>query len=63
MLGDWTWDKKAALFVVTEIRGEIQRLGVGKAWSIGDRAVHFNGSSCSHSNKIPQSTSVQLGWG
>ena len=30
MLGDWTWDKKAALFVVTELRGNIRRLGGGE---------------------------------
>ena len=33
-----------------------------KAWPIGDRAVHFNGSARSHSIKTPQSTSVRLGW-
>jgi len=27
MFGDWPWDGTAALFVATEIRGDIQRLG------------------------------------
>ena len=27
MFGDWPWDGTAALFVATEIRGGIQRLG------------------------------------
>jgi len=37
--------------------------GGWKAWPIGDRAVHINGSTCSHSIKTPQSTSIRLGWG
>jgi hypothetical protein len=44
--------------------GEYSTLRFGwKAWPIGDRAVHFNGSARSHSMKTPQSTSVRLGWG
>ena len=27
MLGDWPWDGTAALFVATEIKGNIRRLG------------------------------------
>jgi len=34
-----------------------------KAWPIGDRAVHFNGSACSHSISAPQSTTAWLGGG
>jgi hypothetical protein len=48
MFGDWPWDGTAALFVVTEIKGNIRRLQGWKAWPIGDRAVHFNGSARSH---------------
>jgi len=31
-----------------ENKGNIRRLGGCKAWLIGDQAVHFNGSHCSH---------------
>ena len=45
-------DGTAALFVATEFRGNIRRLGGGvKAWPIGDRAVHFNGAARYHSIK------------
>jgi hypothetical protein len=62
MFGDRPWCATAALFVVTETRGNIRVRGGGrhggwKAWPIGDRAVHFNGSARSHSIKTPQSTS------
>ena len=42
-------DGTAALFVATEIRGNIRRLGGWKALAIGDRVVHFNGSARSYS--------------
>jgi hypothetical protein len=53
MFGNWPWDATAALFVATEIMGNIPRLGGWEAWPIGDRAVHFNGSARSHSIKTP----------
>ena len=49
------------MFVGTKNRGNIRRLGGVKA--IGDRAVHFNGSTRLHSSKTPQSTSDRLGGG
>ncbi len=37
--------------------------GEAKAWPIGNRAAHFNGSARSHSSNTPQSTSARLGLG
>jgi hypothetical protein len=63
LLANRPWDRVAALFVATEIRGNIRRLGGGEAWPIGDRANHFNGSARSYSINTPQSTLVRLGGG
>ena len=61
---NWLWGGTAALFVATEIRGNIfDDWGGWKAWAIGDRAVHFNGSDRSYSINVPQSTGVRLGGG
>ncbi len=46
-----------------KLGGLFNAWGRWKAWPIGDRAVHFNGSARSHSIKTPQSTSVRLGGG
>ena len=46
-----------------KLGGIFDAWGGWKAWPIGDRAVHFNGSARSHSKNTPQSTSVRLGWG
>ena len=46
-----------------KLGGIFDAQGGWKAWPIGNRAVHFNGSARSHSIITPQSTSVRLGWG
>jgi hypothetical protein len=46
-----------------KLGGIFDAWGGWKAWPIGDRAVHSNGSARSHSIKTPQSTSFRLGWG
>ncbi len=58
-----TWDGKAALFVAMKNRGKINTLGVGKAWPIGERATHFNGSARLYTSNTPQSTLAWLGGG
>ena len=63
VLANRPWDRTAALFVVTEIREIFDAWGGWKAWPIGDRANHFNGSARSYSINTPQSTSVRLGGG
>ncbi len=55
--------EKAALFVATEIGGNIRRLRRVEGMANSDRAVHFNGSARSYAMKTPQSTSVRLGGG
>jgi hypothetical protein len=57
------WDGTAALFVVTKLGGIFDAWGGWKAWAIGDRTVHFNGSDRSYSINTPQSSSVRLGGG
>jgi hypothetical protein len=42
---------------------KIDALGVGKAWPIGKRAAHFNGSARLYTSNTPQSTSAWLGGG
>ena len=46
-----------------KLRGIFDAYWGWKAWPIGDRAVHFNGSARSYSIKTPQSNLAQLGWG
>jgi len=46
-----------------KLGGIFDARGGWKAWPIGDRAVHFNGSDCSYSINTPQLTSVRLGGG
>jgi hypothetical protein len=46
-----------------KIGEKINALGVGKAWQIGKRAAHFNGSARSYTSNTPQSTSSWLGGG
>jgi hypothetical protein len=59
------WDGKAALFVATNNKGNVRRLGgEGKAWPIGNWAAHSNGFARLHSsNTPPQSTAAWLGEG
>jgi hypothetical protein len=58
-----TWDGKAALFVATKNRGEIDALGVGKAWPIGKWAAHLNEFAHLYTSNTPQSTLAWLGGG
>jgi hypothetical protein len=46
-----------------KIEEKIDALGVGKAWPIGERASHFNGSVRSYTSNTPQSTSAWLDGG
>jgi hypothetical protein len=46
-----------------KIGEKIDALGVGKAWPIGKRASHFNGSVRSYTSNTPQSTSPWLDGG
>jgi hypothetical protein len=46
-----------------KIGEKINALGVGKAWPIGKRAAHFNGSAHLYTSNTPQSTSAWLGGG
>jgi hypothetical protein len=46
-----------------KIKEIIDALGVGKAWPIGKRAPHFNGSARSYTSNTPQSTSAWLDGG
>jgi hypothetical protein len=46
-----------------KLGGIFDAWGGWKAWPIGDRAVHFNGSARSYSINTPQLTSVRLGGG
>jgi hypothetical protein len=46
-----------------KLGGIFDAWGGWMAWATGDRAVHFNGSTRSHSVNTPQLTSVRLGGG
>jgi hypothetical protein len=46
-----------------KLGGIFDAWGGWKAWAIGDRAVHFDGSDRSYSINTPQLTSVRLGGG
>jgi hypothetical protein len=57
------WNRKGGSVCGVLFLGNKPHWGGAKAWPIGNRAAHFNGSARSHSSNTPQSTSARLGLG
>jgi len=50
------WNRKSGSVCGDLFLGNKRHWGGAKAWPIGNRAAHFNGSARSHSSNTPQST-------
>jgi len=57
------WNRKGGSVCGDLFLGNKRHWGGAKAWPIGNRVAHFNGSARSHSSNTPQSTSAQLDLG